>query len=183
VRKNRYHAKFGLWHGQDFSNHDVHTIGVDSQAALRRAIRGVIRNNQPSADKKAVRDQLRGALATIGRHYQIMKTESTRCLLSEITAESQQGNAYSLVGCISSSGEFQAVKVSNEEVYDEEKTHQNTGTANHYFQWRYDGNVGWLQVSDENDQNSIATVKRYLATKQLPVQRVVDEETWFFQTG
>jgi len=85
VRKNRYHAKFGLWHGQDFSNHAVHTTGVDSQAALRRAIRGVIRNNQPGADKEAVRDQLRGALATIGRHYQITRVESqTHRLLNEI---------------------------------------------------------------------------------------------------
>ena len=74
-----------MWHGPDFSNHDVHTSGEDSQSALRRAIRGVIRVKQPQADKEAVRNQLRGALATIGRHYQIMKVESqTRKLLNEI---------------------------------------------------------------------------------------------------
>jgi hypothetical protein len=50
---------------------------------MRRAIRGVIRTKQPAADKKAVRDQLRGALATIGRHYKVTP-ESTRNLLRNI---------------------------------------------------------------------------------------------------
>jgi hypothetical protein len=85
--RNRYRAKFGLWHGPDISVHDVHTSGEDEQAALRRAIRGVIRTRQPMADKEAVRHQLRSALSTIGRHYEIHKMESTRKILSRVAVQ------------------------------------------------------------------------------------------------
>jgi hypothetical protein len=53
------------------SKHDVFTKGTDTQAALRRAIRGVIRSKQPLAGKEAVRNQLRSTLSTIGRHYDV----------------------------------------------------------------------------------------------------------------